>query len=498
MGTTKSKPHDRHPAPMPCKAIDDLYQPSAQRTIGRLLDDWLRHQCLTVMEFTHSAAALQRLESMGTVYQHAVQRMAVTWAGRSKVPVIEIVRSLTGLTATAMQRVYADERDGLFPQLDADGLVRYADECGSDPAIRYALGGILAKYLAPAATWDDKLRRVIDLRDRAVDGGTAVLVEVAESLAAEIVGDRAIFVELLGPEKDFGDQLSAASRICKGIGTGGGVAEGLKALALHFAKDEFSEARGAITRFVLEGCKSTRRLRPQSLSEELDAFRGLARELRTMQRCGLHADDISAALVQRSQRFVSHEALALFTAAARTPDDKLDRLLALEKDIEGTANKRALAQIAIAVLNGRDPDAEFAAGMPGVQRLRRATELQGRVRRSDFRDADREKMAGLLDAIAVRIESEGRYIAGLATRLPVSCERVDMYLKLFSAGVFTEGLLAIKARRAILAALADPGFVAGYMKDKTESRSAVLKGLVARLKAIGISPEESVRAMSAV
>jgi negative regulator of replication initiation len=495
---TKSRPHGHHPVPMPCNAIDDLYQPSAQRAIGRLLDDWLRHECLTVMEFTHSAAALQRFESVGTAYQHAVQRMAVTWAGRSKAPVVEIVRALTALTAAAMQRVYADDRGGMFPQLDADGLVRYADGRGGDPAVRYALGGILAKYLAPAATWDAKLQSVIDLRDRAGDGGAAVLVEVTESLAAEIVDDTTIFVELLGPERDFGDQLSVASRVSKGIATGDGVAEGLKALARHFAKDEFSEARAAVTRFVLEGCKSARRLRPQSLSEELDAFRALTRELRLMHRCGLRADDISVALAQRSTRFVSHQALTLFTAAARTADDKLDRLLALEKDIEGAANKRAVAQVAVAVLNGRDPDAEFAAGIPGVQRLRRAAELQRRVQRSGFQDADREKMVGLLDAIAVRIESEGRFIAGLRTRLPASCERVDMYLKLFGAGVFTEGLLAIKARRAVLAALADPGFVTGYMEDKTESRSAALKELVARLKAIGISPEESVRAMSAM
>src|SRR5947208_1650981 len=101
-------------SPLSCSHIDDLYAAPARETLNRLLSEWLNHYCLTVTEFIHSATALQKFESAGTTYQHATQRMAVTLASKTKIPVVQIIKALNTLIGAAMTRVYVDERRGLF------------------------------------------------------------------------------------------------------------------------------------------------------------------------------------------------------------------------------------------------------------------------------------------------------------------------------------------------------------------------------------------------
>lgn len=499
--SAKERPELSGSSPLPCTRVEDIYGPSARHTIARLIGDWLRRQKLTVSEFLHSAAALQKFEAAGTTYQHAIQRMAVTMAGRSKVPVVQIIKSLNELTTSAMQRVYADQRRGLFPETDSEALVAHARTLGSDPAAVYTLNGIVARHLAAAGAWDEKLLRLIRLHAHAgkQDEGGALLLRVTEGLVAELVADPGVLSELLGADLAFGERLSALIRIFKGQ-RGGDEESGvsLRLLARHFADDEFPDARAAVANHILAECKSSKRLCPASLTDELKAFRALVEELTPAQGRYLDGADLSVAFAERSKRFITQEALVQFTTGAKTPDEKLDRLLTLEENIEGTANKRALTPFAATILSTHNFEEEFAEEYPGIQRVRRLADLQRRVLKSGLQEAQRDKMAGALDAAAVRVEGRGRYFAGLEARFADPAERAEAYLKLFSAGVFTEGHLASKARRALLAALACPDFAARYTQDKPTDRHTALMELVEVLRQIGISPEESVRAMTPV
>lgn len=486
--------------PLPCSKVDDLYSPDARATIRRLIGDWLNRQRLTVTEFIHSAAALEKFEGAGTTYQHAVQKMAVTVAGKSKTPVVQIVKTLNELSGAAIRRVYTDERRGLFPTVDAGQFAEMADTFADEPGASYVLTGTLTKYLAATKTWNDKLLQVLALREAAPkeEQARALLLSITDSFAAELVSDAAILTELLGSDQEFGQTLLTAVWIFQGV-TGEAVekaAESLKLLAGHFAKDELPNARAAIARYILSQCKGARRLCASSLDAELKAFRRLVDELKAVQSRYLSCEGLDAAFAERSKRFITQEALFQFTSALKTPDEKLECLLAVEENIEGAANKRALTPFAASLLGSHNFEEEVAAGAPCAQRLKRVADLQGRVQRSGFQDVQRDKMVGMLDAIAVRIEAQGRLFAGLEARIPDPAERVDTFLKLFSARLFTEGSLARKARRALLASLAKPDFLSRYTMDKGQDRQAVLIDLVERLKRIGISPEESVRAMT--
>ena len=158
VGKKKNKKLDEIESPVPCFKPDDLYSYHARMTIARLIGDWLARQRLTVTELIHSAAALEKFEATGTTYQHAVQKVAVSQAADSNVPVTQIVKQLTELSTTAIHRVYKDERRNLFPALEAGKFGAFAEKLAGKPGASYVLNGTLAKYLAPAKGWDEKLQ----------------------------------------------------------------------------------------------------------------------------------------------------------------------------------------------------------------------------------------------------------------------------------------------------------------------------------------------------
>ena len=501
MTTTNGNDAPQNPYfPLSCARIDDLYALPQRQTIKRLMGPWLIRQRLTVNEFLHSAAALDKFETAGTTFQHAVQRMAVTLAARSKVPVVEYMKALNMLVSAAIRRVYKDEQAGLFPSMDAQGLSALAATLVTNPKALYVMNGVLAKYLAPARSWDEKLNLVLALRDtcQAHEPETALVLHAADSVAAEIVGEPAVIKDLLGAELPLGASLLMALRLFRGAGfeeVEGG-AESLKRLAAYFARDELASARGALARYVLEMCRGTAPLVSGPLDAELKALRTLVDAVTPLYGPFFNAEDFAEAFAARSKRFVTQEALFQLTAACKTPDEKLMRVLDLESQVEGAANKRALAPFALSFLTTHNFEDEFAAGAPGAQRLKRLADLQRRVLKSAFPEGLRDKMAGVLDAMAVRVETSGRLFAELDSRFTDPAERVDMIMKLFENGVFTQGSMTIKARRAILAGISRSGFLVAYTAAHQKDRQAALMELVGQLKKIGISPEESVRAMS--
>src|SRR5262249_15609832 len=65
------------PHALPCFKPDDLYSYHARTTMARLLTDFLSRNKVTITELIHRADLLEKLEATGTVYQHAIQKVAV-------------------------------------------------------------------------------------------------------------------------------------------------------------------------------------------------------------------------------------------------------------------------------------------------------------------------------------------------------------------------------------------------------------------------------------
>src|SRR3954463_1537667 len=86
------------PNAIPCFKPDDLYSYHARATMRRLLVDFLSRNKITITELIHRADMLEKLEATGTVYQHAIQKVAVAQASSTTTPVQQIVKSLNELT----------------------------------------------------------------------------------------------------------------------------------------------------------------------------------------------------------------------------------------------------------------------------------------------------------------------------------------------------------------------------------------------------------------
>src|SRR5580704_15149127 len=82
-GHTKLNMHaaaEEAPHALPCFNPDDLYSYHARATMARVLHDHLARHKLTVTELIHRADALEKLEATGTIYQHAIQKIAIAQA----------------------------------------------------------------------------------------------------------------------------------------------------------------------------------------------------------------------------------------------------------------------------------------------------------------------------------------------------------------------------------------------------------------------------------
>ncbi|HYM18589.1 MAG TPA: hypothetical protein VEU06_08505 [Micropepsaceae bacterium] len=491
--------------PTPCFKPDDLYSYHARMTIARLIGDWLARQRLTVTELIHSAAAIEKFEATGTTYQHAVQKVAVSQAADSAVPVAQIVKQLNELSTTAIHRVYKDERRGLFPTLEANKFAAFVGKLAGKPDASYVLNGALAKYLAPAKGWDEKLQRLLALMPEIPAEGQAraLLFAAIDALVAEMLNGAAALADLLGHNPDLGHALMNLVELFLGTEVHSeGAGQGINELARYFAKDDLPEGRAAIAGRILAELKGMKRLCPSCIGDELKMLRKLANLLVRGQGKYLSHEDLINAFTERSKRLVMHEPLLQFMQTARTQDEKLERLLVVEENIIGAENKRILASFVVPVITSTNFEAELCASAAVPQRLRRLSELQERVLRSGFQDIQKNQIAMALDAVALRIEERAKFLASLESRVANSVERVQMLLKLCTAGVFTQGDLMMKARRLLLSTLTRPGFLVSYIgqlerEKKAVDRDQVLAELAGQLAAIGVPPDDALKALAA-
>ena len=494
-------------SPSPCFKPDDLYSYHARTTMGRILGDWLARQKLTVTELLHSASALELLEATGTTYQHAVQKIAVAQATDSDYPVTQLVKQLNELCTTAIHRVYKDEKRHLFPELKAGQFSAFATKVGSNFDGRYVLNGAITKYLSSARQWDAKLQRMLALMQElpAEGPGRSLLLSVIDTLIAEMLNGAAALADLLGHNADLGHALLKLVDLFLGeaIPVEAGASQGVNELASQFAKDELPESRMAIASRILTELKGMKRLCPNSLEDEFKMQRRLGNNLVRSNGKYLAHQDLIDAFTERSRRLVTHEPLYRFLETAKTPDEKLERLLVVEENIVGAVNRRTLSSFMMPIITSNNFEDHVLPGAPLTQRLRRIAEIQERVLRSSFQDVQKNQLAVALDTAAQKVETRSRFLASLEFKLTNPVERAQMLLKLCSAGVFTQGDMMMKAKRLLMASLSKPGFMDTYVTQLAKQqpgavdREKAVTEWATQLEAIGIAPEDAMRALAA-
>src|SRR6185503_15777422 len=199
------------PNALPCFKPEDLYSYHARSTMHRLLRDFLTRNTLTITELIHRADMLEKFEATGTAYQHAIQKVAVAQAASTTVSVQQIIKSLNELTTKAINRVYSDQRKGLFPDPHPHQFAELAKSLWGQGNAAYVFNGALARHLKSASGWDEKVLMLITIMESAPaeeDGPRKLILSSVDAILAEILNGAAALHNLMGPSENLGQALN--------------------------------------------------------------------------------------------------------------------------------------------------------------------------------------------------------------------------------------------------------------------------------------------------
>jgi hypothetical protein len=328
-----------------------------------------------------------------------------------------------------------------------------------------------------------------------------LVLSSVDAIMAEIMGGSAALHDLLGQTENLAGSLARLVEMFLGKAPKDAKG-GLSMLTQHFAKDDLSEARTAVADRIVAEFKSTKRLVPESVVEELKALRSLANKVVMGVGKYLSHEDLVAAFTLRSKRLVTQEVLSSHIDGAQ-PDEKVERLLFVEENVIGAENKRQLASFVLPVVNSAAFENFFNnAKSPIMGRLQRIAFLQNKVRRSNFIEEHRQEIAGKMDRIAFNAASAAKLFESIEARSPNHVEKATTLLKLSLGGYFTEGALSAKARDMILGYLSTPGFLAGYLAGQPKTDAApdtekAMAALMADLGKAGITAETGLKSIAA-
>jgi hypothetical protein len=493
------------PHALPCFKPEDLYSYHARQTMSRLLTGFLSRNTVTITELIHRADLLEKLEATGTLYQHAIQKVAVAQAASTTTGVQQIVKSLNELTTQAFNRVYRDQRKGLFPDPQPHQFSELAQTLSGKGDAAYIFNGALARHLKDAKGWDEKVLMLITIMENAPseDAPRQLVMSSVDAILAELLGGSAALHDLMGPAENLGQALNNLVTLFLGrTPEDGAHGRGLAALTHHFAADNLPEARTAVASRVIAEFKSNKRLCPDFMVEELKTLRAMANRIVMGVGKYLSHEDLIAAFTLRSKRLVAQEALGQYIAET-TVDEKIERILFVEDNIIGAENKRQLSTYIGPVLNSAAFESYFQnPKWPLLQRLQRLAQLQSRVRRSGFIEVTREEITAKMDALAVQMEARGKLFESIEARTTSPVEKAQTLLRLATGGILTEGALSARARELILGYLSRPGFLTGYMATQTKDGETpdsekLMAELVEMLGKAGITAETGLKSIAA-
>ncbi|MFZ5670234.1 MAG: hypothetical protein ACOY4K_12125 [Pseudomonadota bacterium] len=455
-----------------CVSPSDLYTGHARERIGRLLDNWLTRNRATPFELLHRPDLVEKLEAAGVELQHAIQKVAIPEAQARGVGVHEIIRTFQGLAERAIDRLLKDHRRGRLPNLEREAFAAAVERLAGDPDQGYLLGAGVAAALAPAATWSEKVARLLDLADALPEDPQLrpAALQVLEQPLAEILGSRAGLAELLGPDLDLGGQLAAMTRLAGSdavealIGLDAKVARIMPPLSPPAARLAawmsgacFENGRVAIAQRVLRELTGPRRLRPGDAEGEIDLLRGLAMALTAAGGRILSLDDIHGAFSARSKMLVASDFVEALLREEMTAVEEIEALLRLAENVTGSANKRQAARWLAANISALRFEKEMrqGAGSPAA-RLATLAALQKSVLRIGLVSEDAGPLQARLGEVGGLIEADGKIVAALARAPAPAAHRLNLLLRMAAGEAAPLGPAADRARVEALRLVRSP------------------------------------------
>ena len=461
---TKTKPKEE-PQPL-CVTPQDLYTLHARERIGRLLEGWLERNNATPFELLHRPDLVEKLEASGTDLQHAIQKIAIPEAHARSMSVHELIRVFHALIERAVDRLLKDHKKGVLPDVDKEGFARAAERLAQDPERGYLLGAGVAASIAPASSWSEKVKRLMDLADAAPEkgAGRGVALATIQQPLAEILETKPGMTDIMGKGRDLGANLAAMTRLAaydavesliqveKSVQK---VMPELSPTAQRLAKwlsgEHFKETRAAIGRRVLRELMGPRRLCPGEAGREIDVLRALAMSLTAAASNLLPLEDVQAAFTARSKMLVTGDFVEAYLGSGRSAFEEVEALIWLTENVIGPANKRQASGWLKAVVNSLKFEKEMTDSQenPGV-RLAQLAGLSRSVARCGLVPEDYEPIQEKLGEIGGEIETRAKLTASVARANAPLVHRLTLLLKLAAGESAPPGPVASRARNEAL------------------------------------------------
>lgn len=481
-----------------CMAPADLYTPHARELIGRVLEDWLMRNGVTVFELLHRPDLIERLEASGVEVQHAIQKVAIPESQATGQPSHELIRHYQKLVEQGMERVVVAGRKSMFPDLANRSLADVAEKLAGASDRAFVMGGVIAGALTGLRGARPRLDRLMDLADRAPAAGAphAMVMVAIEQILCELLAARTNLSEILGPALDQGGSLAAVVRMVAPREIDMLIVHDPKLALLIPAVDgpaarlgqrlaggEFPILAASLARMVLRELMGPRRLRPADAQGEIDILRALAMSLTATAGRLLTLEEVQTAFTERSKSLVTADFVQAYVVPCDTVLCEAEQLTRLCENVTGTANKRSAARWLAACVTSLRFESEMRTATPTASRkLQVLAQLSRSVRAAALSEHDTEQINGAIGNVGGVIEAEAKLTAQLArTPVPVH-QKLAALLRLAAGETAPMGPVADRARAEAIKIFRAPESRAAL--TAAPETIAPLKGL---MKAAGLA-----------
>jgi len=476
---TKGEP-DRPKAKRPqadfeplCVSPHDLYTAHARDRIGRLLEGWLSRKRVTPFELLHRADLVEELESSGMDLQHAIQKIAIPEAQARNISVHEVMRAFQKLAQSAIDRLVTDARKANYPKVDTKNFAEIVEKLANIDAERqYLLGAGVARAIAGADRWSDKVNALLDLADAAPHSpaGRALALQVLEQPLGEVLGSRSGLADLIGPDLELGAMLAAMTRLAAAE-TVEALAEiepvvarampPLRSSAARLANwldgPHFEQVRMAIAKRVLKELNGPRRLCPNDPAGEIEMLRALAMALTAAAGRAMSLEEVQAVFVQRSSTLVRSDFVEAYLSKDMTPLEEVQALLWLAENVTGHANKRHAARWISATVDSLRFETCVRNGPETASaKLGALAALQRSVSRAGLIIEETMPILARLGEIGGTVESDAKLVANVCRSTAPVVTRLSALLRLAVGDSGPTGPAADRAKAEALKLLRVP------------------------------------------
>jgi hypothetical protein len=512
----------------------------SRQAIRRVMRQWLEAHRITPVELLHHPEYINRFEGSGSMLQSAVQRAAMAQAGAYNQDVKTRQRELYDLVDQASAKakiLWRAEKCPLIHDDDLDALVAsLAEEKDKD----YLFNAALTNWLRRFQSGPEKFIALLEMATRSRKPATTAHLD---GFLTDFFEDANAVAKLIGQQNNLGgavlrlaDLVNPSLSAIAGTAAAAAAAVKIETAAaseidaapaqqkvlddIYDESDEDEEPehpameqfRDVMRRGRFPKCRQTliKRIEhaltgPRSLDSDgvmQDALLlGKLFERLCDENGKFHmGSDMEEAFVQRSQRYVSGDAVGLMLVGVTQPLQRVDILLNAMKGIFGKSSKQRIGDYIVAVLKEpanqevlRNPD------KPPAVHMRNLGVIQRRVLDSGLADKQLEDAVQILDEMCVELSERAQILTKIAARSSNSIDECISILKLCAAGTFTEGRALEQARGRAMMVLRSPGFTEAFLRrgqDKLQMQ-AMLTELETLLTNAGINDLPLLGAMAA-